>query len=499
MSDEQRGEPDPDEGGSTPPPEREAWDPWRSGWASSGEPTTPLDLDRTQEVDLGGTPPTGPMSSEPAPAPGVPTWATVRDQPMPAAPTTAPGAAYGGYPPASTYGPAPSGAAPAPAWGPPAARGSGSQRRGPGWGALIGIAAAVALVAGLGGGLLGGWVANGDRSAVSSGGTGAANDPGTVPTPGPAVTERPTDSVASIAARALPSVVTIRVSTSNGGATGSGWVYDTGGHVVTNNHVVSEAGDGGSVTVLLSNGKQVSGSVVGSDASYDLAVVQLERTDLKPLTVGVSADVVVGDPVIAVGAPLGLDSTVTTGIVSALNRPVSPGGDGGSKSFINAIQTDAAINPGNSGGPLLDMRGQVIGVNAAIAQLPSTNSSSTGSIGLGFAIPSDQVKKTVDQLIASGHAQHPIIGVLMDLNYSGEGVRIAGDDGGTPAITPDGPADKAGLKPGDIILEFEGRPITDPNQLVVAVRARSVGDKVTLLVRRNGTDRKLTLTLQASE
>ena len=189
------------------------------------------------------------------------------------------------------------------------------------------------------------------------------------------------------------------------------------------------------------------------------------------------------------GAPLGLDSTVTSGIVSALDRPVTPGGGtADDQSFINAIQTDAAINPGNSGGPLLDMRGQVIGVNSAIARAPGSDlSGQSGNIGVGFAIPSDQVSTTAQQLITTGKAVHPVIGVFLDPAYSGEGVRIA-DEGpdGEPAVNPDGPADEAGLKPGDVVIAFEGKPVSEGDELVVAIRARAVGDKVTLTIRRGG-------------
>jgi putative serine protease PepD len=505
MTDEQRAEPASPDDGSTPSPDPVPWDPWSAGGGTPSDATAPLDLARTQEVDLGGVdvpPPTpeaaasyGPpapgdeAASAPPASPSVPTWAAVRDDP-------AVRAAAGG---SSAYGTYPASAPMEPGYGAGAMVPMTRQRplrRGPGWGALVSVAAVAALVSGVGGGLLGGWLARSDATTA-----GTQNDPATVPTPGPAATSRPSDSVASIAARTLPSVVTIRVTSSAGTSTGSGWVYDTNGHLVTNNHVIADAGNGGKVTVILSNGKQSSGTVVGRDESYDLAVVKLDRTDLRPLPVGSSADVVVGDPVIAVGAPLGLDSTVTTGIVSALNRPVAPGGSGSGQSYINAIQTDAAINPGNSGGPLLDMSGRVIGVNSAIAQLPGASQSSTsGSIGLGFAIPSDQVRKTVDQLIAGGKAEHPVIGVLMDLSYTGEGVRIAaGGSDGAPAITTGGPADKAGLEPGDIILEIDGRPIADPDQLVVAIRAHSVGDRVTLVVRRDGTDREVTLVLAAAQ
>jgi putative serine protease PepD len=232
---------------------------------------------------------------------------------------------------------------------------------------------------------------------------------------------------------------------------------------------------------------------VGKDASYDLAVIRIGRTDLTPLTLGRSDQVVVGDQVIAVGAPLGLDQTVTTGIVSALNRPVTPG-EGTETSFINAIQTDAAINPGNSGGPLLDMSGQVIGVNSAIARVPGTGGSTGGSIGLGFAIPSDQARRTADQLIATGKATHPIIGVSLDRTFSGDGAQVLDRP---DAVTAGGPAAKAGVRPGDIITAFEGKRIRTPDQLIVSIRSRAVGDTVTLTVLRDGRRTDLQMTLEA--
>jgi putative serine protease PepD len=395
---------------------------------------------------------------------------------QPVATTSSAAPAYPSYPPLTT----------------PEGTESEARRRGPGWGALIGVALAVALVAGLVGGLLGGALA--DRGSA---GTSASGAP--APSAGAGATTRPNGTVANIAARATPSVVTLRVSGADGSGTGSGWVYDGSGHIVTNNHVVAGAADGGKITVVLANGQQVSGTVVGRDASYDLAVVKVDRTDLVPLTLGRSADVVVGDEVIAVGAPLGLDSTVTAGIVSALNRPVTPG-EADDQSYINAIQTDAAINPGNSGGPLLDMQGQVIGVNSAIATAPGSSSSAqSGNIGVGFAIPSDQVRTTVMQLIKTGKAVHPVIGVYLDSSYTGEGVRIA-DEGpnGEPAVNPDGPADLAGLKAGDVVIAFEGKPVSAGGELVVAIRARTVGDKVTLTIRRSGSEQDVTMVLEGS-
>jgi putative serine protease PepD len=305
-------------------------------------------------------------------------------------------------------------------------------------------------------------------------------------------TDRPTGSVAQIAATALPSVVTIRVKDVEGEGTGSGFVIDGSGHILTNNHVVSSVGTSGEITIQFSDGSQQPATVVGRDVSYDLAVVKVsDAIGLQPLLFGRSADVVVGDGVIAVGAPLGLEATVTTGIVSALGRPVTAG-DGTEQSFISAIQTDAAINPGNSGGPLLDMSGHVIGINSAIARIPGSDGGTGGSIGLGFAIPSDKARTTAQQLISEGKATHPIIGVSLDTAYDGEGVRIAS---GATAVTAGGPADLAGVQPGDVILRFEGRVVSTPDELVVAIRAKDVGDTVDLVLRRNGAEQTVTMTL----
>ena len=199
-----------------------------------------------------------------------------------------------------------------------------------------------------------------------------------------------------------------------------------------------------------------------------------------------------GDGVIAVGAPLGLDATVTSGIVSALNRPVTPG-DGNDQSFINAIQTDAAINPGNSGGPLLDMNGKVIGVNSAIARIPGSTSDSGGNIGVGFAITSDQASKTAQQLITTGKADHPALGVRVDRSFTAEGAKLAA--GGVQAGSA---ADQAGLKDGDVILEFEGKKVPDANSLIVAIRARSVGDTVSMKVQRGNQTVDVKMTLQSA-
>ena len=344
--------------------------------------------------------------------------------------------------------------------------------------------AAIALVAALIGGavVLGGQLLLNRTSTLGS----------AVPAPGPGSTARPDGSIAKIAADALPSVVTIRIKTTDGSGTGSGFVIDNQGHILTNNHVATAGGGSGTLTVELNNGKTLPATIVGSDASYDLAVLKIDASDIPALAFGASKDVVVGDGVIAVGAPLGLDATVTSGIVSALNRPVTPG-DGNDQSFINAIQTDAAINPGNSGGPLLDMNGRVIGVNSAIARIPGSTSDSGGNIGVGFAIPSDQASKTAQQLITTGKADHPALGVRVDQSFTGDGAKLA--SGGVQSGSA---ADQAGLKDGDVITEFEGKKVPDANSLIVAIRARSVGDTVSMRVQRGNQTVDVKMTLQSA-
>jgi putative serine protease PepD len=351
----------------------------------------------------------------------------------------------------------------------------------------------VALVAGLLGGAAASW--------YSGRGTTSGLDRSiSLPVPVAGSTERPSGSVAGVAQRVLPSVVSIKVQGADGAGTGSGFVIRPDGYLVTNNHVVEGAGSSGSIVVVFADGSQAPARVVGADASYDLAAIKVNRTGLPALSFGDSSSVLVGDEVIAIGAPLGLQGTVTTGIVSALNRPVSAGGGGEAPAFINAIQTDAAINPGNSGGPLVNLAGEVIAVNSAIARVPGSASlGQSGNIGLGFAIPSAQARRTVQELIRTGKAQHPVIGVLLDRSYTGQGVRVASAvSGGQRPVTPGGPADKAGIRPGDIITRFEGRPVTEPDQLVVAIRAKAPGDTVSLTVRSGGRERTVRMTLEAA-
>lgn len=309
--------------------------------------------------------------------------------------------------------------------------------------------------------------------------------------------ERPANSVAGIAQRVLPSVVSIQAKNADGGATGSGFVIASDGYILTNNHVIAGAvTSGGEITVNLNNGSSYKASVVGRDASYDLAVLRISNRALTALAFGDSDKVAVGDSVIAIGSPLGLSGTVTLGIISAKNRAVTAGESGRDNSFINALQTDAAINPGNSGGPLVDSTGAVIGVNSAIATLGSSFSSQTGSIGLGFAIPINQARKTAEQLIKDGKASYPVIGVSVDMNISGSGAQVANKEN---AILSGGPAEKAGLKPGDLITKFDGKTISSPEELIVAVRARDIGDKVEITYIRKGVSKTVTLTLTAGK
>ena len=309
--------------------------------------------------------------------------------------------------------------------------------------------------------------------------------------------ERPVGSVAEIAQRVLPSVVSIEAESADGGATGSGFVIDSSGYILTNNHVIAASvTSGGKITVRLNDGSSFDAKVVGRDSAYDLAVLKIIGASLKALQFGDSDKVAVGDSVIAIGSPLGLSGTVTLGIISAKDRAVTAGESEAENSFINALQTDAAINPGNSGGPLVDATGAVIGVNSAIATLGSSFNSQTGSIGLGFAIPINQARKTADQLIKNGKATYPVMGISVDMNYSGDGALIAKANG---AILVGGPAAKAGMKSGDIITAIDGRPITSPEELIVAVRAHSVGDSVVVSFKRGAENKSVTLTLTASK
>ncbi|MFE2287500.1 S1C family serine protease [Streptomyces sp. NPDC059443] len=321
-----------------------------------------------------------------------------------------------------------------------------------------------------------------------------------LPQAAPAANEgRAPDSVAGIAATALPGVVTLHVSGAQSSATGTGFVLDVQGHILTNNHVVHGAQH---ITVTFSTGESVSAELVGGDTGYDLAVVKVTGVrGLRPLALGNSKNVKVGDPVVAIGAPFDLSNTVTAGIISATGRPITAGGDkgdGSDVSYVDALQTDAPINPGNSGGPLLDARAQVIGINSAIRGGDGGDSSGQqrGSIGLGFAIPVNQGKRVAEELIRTGHATHPVIGVTLDMEYSGDGARVGEKgEGAKPAVVPGGPGARAGIKPGDVITDVDGVRVHGGDELVIKIRAHRPGDTLTLTVLRDGRERTLEVVL----
>ncbi|WP_353620278.1 S1C family serine protease, partial [Streptosporangium nondiastaticum] len=309
-------------------------------------------------------------------------------------------------------------------------------------------------------------------------------------------------SIAGIAARTLPGVVTIHVRGGSDQGTGTGFVLDKEGRILTNNHVVEPAGSSGDISVTFNSGQTAKAAVVGRDSSYDLAVIKVSGVSgLTPLALGNSDSVRVGDSVIAIGAPYDLAGTVTTGIISAKERPITAGGqkgDGSDVSYVDALQTDAPINPGNSGGPLVDSEARVIGINSAIRSAGDSGElggGQGGSIGLGFAIPINQAKRVAEELINTGRATHPVIGVTLDMSYSGDGARVNTKNGDGPAVTPGGPGDKAGLQPRDVIRKVDGVAVHSGQELIVKIRSHRPGDRLTLTVERDGTERSVDLTL----
>jgi S1-C subfamily serine protease len=301
------------------------------------------------------------------------------------------------------------------------------------------------------------------------------------------ITRKP-GSVSDIAARVTPAVVSIEVRVGQAGATGSGVVIQAGnGYIVTNNHVVSGADgvDGAEIRAVFSDGSGSAARIVGRDPASDVAVLKVEKPGLVSASLGDSTKVVVGDPVVAIGSPLGLAGTVTTGIVSALERPVRLAGEGSdTNAVISAVQTDAPINPGNSGGALVDATGAVIGINTAIASVGG------GSVGLGFAIPINTVRDIAEQLISNGRAVHAALGV--NARSVTDGTR---DGALVLNVEPGGAAAKAGIREQDVVIAVEGKRVGSSEELVVAVDAHNPGETVTVEIVRDGSSREVKVTL----
>ncbi len=492
---------------------------------STGNEPTPAQPEQTaptaSEPSL-PTEQTAPPTFVPQPPPLAPAAPQAAETPQPQVPETPqpwtaypPPAAEPVYAPADFYGrastdpygqtvsepyatdtltmPAPAAGLP-PSGDQPSAATSTSPRRG---GRTVALVLATALVAGGIGGATGALVANRDDQTTSvTSLTGSATTGTNTPV------NLPTGSVEAAAAKVLPSVVVITERGTDGsGGEGSGIILSSDGLILTNNHVVSESVNGGTLQVTLPGNKTVDATIVGRDPSSDLAVVRAKGvTGLTPATLGSSSALVVGQTVVAVGSPLGLSGTVTSGIVSALNRPVTTGEDNGgqnpfgqqqaqSTAVLDAIQTDAAINPGNSGGPLVDLAGRVVGINSAIASLGTSSASGqSGSIGLGFAIPIDQAKRIAQELIDKGTATHPQLGVQVTDATTGDGAVLR-------TVTAGGPADKAGLKAGDVVTAVNGLAVDNADDLIAHVRSQAPGATVKVTYIRDGKTATVDVTL----
>ncbi|MEU4168078.1 trypsin-like peptidase domain-containing protein [Streptomyces sp. NPDC026665] len=488
------------EGNAVPPAPSAPPVPVETPAASAPGPAHPGDAPTAPIPPVPGTP--GAPQHDAAPA-GMPAYASN-------------GAGQGADP----YGQAPTqGSAPEAGWPPPPpatpsyADGGGSGDGG--WGSsyqqpapkpknrrggLIAAVLVAALVAGGVGGGIGYSLAKNDDGSTDSTTVSAPSSSGEV--------KRASGTVANVAANALPSTVTIEAQSSNGeGGTGTGFVFDKQGHILTNNHVVADAVDGGKLSATFPSGKKYDAEVVGHAQGYDVAVIKLKNapSDLKPLVLGDSDKVAVGDSTIAIGAPFGLSNTVTTGIISAKNRPVasSDGSASSKSSYMSALQTDASINPGNSGGPLLDSSGAVIGINSAIQSSSSGGlggSGQSGSIGLGFAIPINQAKHVAQQLIQTGKPVYAKIGASVSLEEGTGGAKITEQGAsGSAAVESGGPADKAGLKPGDVITKLDDMVVDSGPTLIGAIWTHKPGDTVKLTYTRDGKTHTVDVTLGSRE
>ncbi len=321
------------------------------------------------------------------------------------------------------------------------------------------------------------------------------NGHGIIPGAAPSVpaANMPPGSVEQVATKVVPSVVMLETDLGRQSEEGSGIVLSADGLILTNNHVVAAAvkpgggpgtpgGPPPKTTVTFSDGRTAPFTVVGADPTSDIAVIRVQGIpNLTPISLGSSTDLRVGQPVVAIGSPLGLSGTVTTGIISAMNRPVSTTGESGNQNTVlDAIQTDAAINPGNSGGALVNMSGQLVGVNSAIATLGADSpDAQSGSIGLGFAIPVDQAKRIADELISTGKATHASLGVQVTSDKGTPGAKVVD-------VVPNGAAATAGVPKGVVVTKVDDRPISSADALVAAVRSKAPGDKVSLTFQDQG-------------
>jgi putative serine protease PepD len=461
---------------------------WMQEWGGESGPVTP---EPGEPTPAAGPPQSYPAAADPAASP--PPAA-----PPPAAPH-GPGAVAGG----GGYGSGPAWGTPSPGQpgeeGYPWTAGAGAPvpslppahaaRRSPSPTLLLIAAVVIALVAGGAGAAIGVHLARAAPAGSSSVSGGGSETPVVDARAGSA----PQTQVEAVAKAVSPSVVLISETTPALQGTGSGIILRPDGYILTNNHVVSAAASGGSIRVTFADGKTLAAAIVGRDPSSDLAVIKVSGvTGLTAARLADSAAAVVGETVLAFGSPLGLQSTVTEGIVSAVDRPVFTGDSSVSdtNAVIDAIQTDAAINPGNSGGPLVDTRGDVIGVDSAIATLGSSSTSSpeSGSIGIGFAIPINSARAVANQLITLGHAIHAELGV--------EGTDAPGNSGARiVTVISGGGAARAGLRPADVVTSVDGSPVPNFDTLVVDIRNHLPGQTVTLTFRRDGRTHTARVTL----
>jgi putative serine protease PepD len=433
---------------------------------NDSDPTTPL-------PPLGSQPPQGASANPPS-------WRP------PAGPYAAPPPA----PPAPPAGPL---GTPQPHQGAPGPRRS---RRMAFAGSVVAASLLVGGAAGVGGAAA--YSAWNDDNGTSSSSTSAATTSKVVSTP---TSPAPQGSVQAVAAQVLPSVVKIDVSGPQGAGSGSGIILSSDGQILTNNHVVALAGNGGSLRVTFNDGSHADATVLGTDPLTDTALIKAANVSgLTPATIGKSSDLAVGQSVVAIGSPLGLDATVTSGIVSALNRPVDVGSDGqGNSTVYPAIQTDAAINPGNSGGALVNLSGDVVGINAAIATAGQSTGGESGSIGVGFAIPMDEVMPIVDQMSKGETPTHARLGVSVAANPQSQDPTQSDNGASIEKVNSGSTAANAGIAPGDVITKVDDHLITDADSLIATIRSYRPGDKVTVTYVHDGQTKTAQLTLDSDQ